>query len=49
MQQKIEFWELPLVVLMTLVIVAMIYLGVGYYVFWWAQRRTRQKGVLGHY
>lgn len=49
MQQHVEFWELPLSDLTILGTVAVVYLGVGYTVFWWAQRRARRKGVLGHY
>lgn len=49
MRQNVEIWELPLPELAILVFVATVYLGGGYYVFSWAQRRACRQGVLGHY
>ncbi len=49
MEDGILVWELPAVELLILVATAVAYVGVGYYVFWWSQRRARRKGILGHY
>ena len=49
MQQDIGIWQLPLSELVILLGVAAVYLVLGFSVFWWAQRRARQKGILGHY
>ena len=49
MIRNVEMWVLPPTELLILVGTAGSYLGLGYAVFWWAQRRARRKGVLGHY
>lgn len=49
MEDGTLIWEFPLVELLILVATAIVYLGVGYYIFWLSQRRARRKGVLGHY
>lgn len=49
MTTGVRLWELPTGDLGVLVLTAVGYLGVGFYLFMRAQRRARRLGVLGHY
>jgi ABC-2 type transport system permease protein len=44
-----RLWEMPLSDLALLVVLALLYLGLGYAVFGVLSRRARRLGVLGHY
>ncbi|WP_323174021.1 ABC transporter permease [Natrialba sp. PRR66] len=49
MDGGIRLWEIPAPEILLLVGTAIAYPAAGYYVFRWAQRRARRKGILGHY
>lgn len=49
MTSGVSLWEFPATELAVLVVTAVGYLAVGYFVFYRAQRRARRKGVMGHY
>lgn len=49
MQEQVRLWEFAVVDLAILVGNALVYLAIGVAFFWYAQRRARRLGVLGHY
>ena len=49
MEEGIRLWEFPTMELMYLVIPAVVYLSVGFYIFHRMQCRARKNGLLGQY